>query len=182
VRVAAADVNGDGVADVITAAGPGGGPHVRVFDGAALQAGQVVELFGLFAYNPAFTGGVYIGAATGTACPPSMVRSGPTCIDKYEASVWETTDAAVIAKIKAGTVTLAELLQAAGAVQRGATSNNYDDGLGCPDTGNGCVNLYAVAVPDLVPGDRHRAERGEAVGDERGVAGGGAGDAGRGAV
>ncbi len=52
--------------DVITAPGPGGGPHIRVFDGAALQTGQVVELFGLFAYAPAFTGGVYIGAGTDT--------------------------------------------------------------------------------------------------------------------
>src|SRR4051812_45434871 len=34
VRVALADLNGDGTADVITAPGPGGGPHVKVFDGA----------------------------------------------------------------------------------------------------------------------------------------------------
>lgn len=41
-------------------------------------------------------------------CPPDSVRSGRTCIDTYEASVWGTTDAGVIAKIKDGTVTLAE--------------------------------------------------------------------------
>ena len=69
VRVSAADVNGDGVADVITAPGPGGGPHIRVFDGAALQAGQVVDVVGLFAYDPAFTGGVYIAAASPPPAP-----------------------------------------------------------------------------------------------------------------
>jgi hypothetical protein len=67
-------------------------------------------------------------------------------LNKYEASVWEATDAAVIAKIKAGTVTLAELQ--AGAVQRGVNSDDY--GQGCPDTGNGCVNLYASFSTDDV--------------------------------
>jgi hypothetical protein len=98
------------------------------------------------AYNPAFTGGVYIAAAT-AGCPSSMVSSGPICIDKYESSVWETTNAAVIRKIKAGTVTLGEL-QAAGAIQRGAANDDYGT---CPITGNGCVNAYAVSIPGVTP-------------------------------
>ena len=30
-------------------------------------------------------------------CPPDAVQSGNVCIDKYEASVWETTDAGLFA-------------------------------------------------------------------------------------
>jgi FG-GAP-like repeat/FG-GAP repeat len=57
VRVVVADVNGDGTQDVITGAGPGGGPHVRVFDGTTGQ-----EMFGFFAYDPNFPGGVNVAA------------------------------------------------------------------------------------------------------------------------
>jgi hypothetical protein len=57
VSVAVGDVNDDGHADIITGAGPGGGPHVRVFSG---DGGA--ELFGFFAYSPAFGGGVYVAA------------------------------------------------------------------------------------------------------------------------
>jgi uncharacterized protein YkwD len=57
VRVAAGDVTGDGRADVITAAGPGAGPHVKVFDGRTMQVA-----WSFFAYAPAFTGGVYVAA------------------------------------------------------------------------------------------------------------------------
>jgi hypothetical protein len=82
-------------------------------------------------------------------CPPDSVKVGPTCIDTYEASVWEVPagSLALIQKIQAGTVTLAELQ--AGAFQRGATSDDY--GAGCPDTGNGCVNLYAVSIAGVTP-------------------------------
>jgi hypothetical protein len=49
------DVNGDGVPDVLTGAGAGGGPHVRAFNGAT-----GAELIGVFAFTPAFTGGVFV--------------------------------------------------------------------------------------------------------------------------
>jgi hypothetical protein len=62
VRVAVGDVNGDGVSDVIVAAGPGGSPHVRVLDG--LTGAQLSGAIGSFdAYAHAFTGGVYVAAA-----------------------------------------------------------------------------------------------------------------------
>jgi hypothetical protein len=59
VRVAVADVNGDGVPDLITAPGPGGGPEVKVFDGSG--RGGILEDF--YAYDPHFTGGVFVAAA-----------------------------------------------------------------------------------------------------------------------
>lgn len=58
VYVAAGDVTGDGIADIITGAGAGGGPHVKVFDG---RTGAEVRSF--LAYDPAFIGGVRVGAA-----------------------------------------------------------------------------------------------------------------------
>lgn len=82
-------------------------------------------------------------------CPPDSVRSGSTCLDKYEASVWQIPpgNTAVIARIKNGTVTLAELTAAG--VQLGIASNDY--GAGCPNTGNGCTDFYAVSIPGVTP-------------------------------
>src|SRR5207248_577426 len=57
VNVATGDVTGDGTADIITAAGAGAGPHVKVFDGAT---GAEVRSF--FAYGPSFPGGVTVAA------------------------------------------------------------------------------------------------------------------------
>ncbi len=74
VNVALADVNADGVDDVIAAAGPGGGPHVKVFDGASVDrlfdptpptpkiAFPPTELFSFFAYDAGFSGGVSVAA------------------------------------------------------------------------------------------------------------------------
>lgn len=57
VRVAAGDVTGDGTDDIITGAGFGGGPHVKVFDGLT---GQEAESF--FAFDTGFTGGIFVAA------------------------------------------------------------------------------------------------------------------------
>src|SRR5262245_17691584 len=57
VRIASADVTGDSVADIITAAGPGGGPHVRVMSGATGK-----DSLNFMAYDPAFSGGVFVAA------------------------------------------------------------------------------------------------------------------------
>src|SRR5262249_20277188 len=55
VRVDVADVNKDGAADILTGAGPGGGPQVSVFDGTTLMM-----LDSLFGFIPSFSGGIFV--------------------------------------------------------------------------------------------------------------------------
>ena len=52
------DLDHDGTAEIITGAGVGGGPHVRVFDGQ----GNVKFTPGFFAFDQSFRGGVNIAA------------------------------------------------------------------------------------------------------------------------
>lgn len=68
VNVAAGDIDGDGKAEIITGAGPGGSPHVRVFkaDGTPLS--------GFFPYAKTFKGGVNV------AVKPADSFSGPARI------------------------------------------------------------------------------------------------------
>jgi hypothetical protein len=58
VTVRAGDIDGDGFADLVTGAGPGAGPHVQVFSGTDLTL-----LDSFFVFDPAFTGGVFVGVA-----------------------------------------------------------------------------------------------------------------------
>ena len=55
VQTAVADVNNDGISDLIVGAGPGGGPRVIVYNGAT---NFTTQLFDFFAFSTSFTGGV----------------------------------------------------------------------------------------------------------------------------
>src|SRR5262249_21919554 len=74
VRVAAGDVIGDNKPEIICGAGAGGGPNVTVFNAAD---GSILDSF--FAFNPRFTGGVYVAAGHANATSPAniVVGAGP---------------------------------------------------------------------------------------------------------
>ena len=76
VFVAAGDTDGDGLAEVVTGTGVGGGPDVRTFD---LARGQAVQATGFFAYAPTFTGGVQVAAGdvTGDGIAEIISGTGP---------------------------------------------------------------------------------------------------------
>ena len=74
VRVAAADLDGDGVAEIVAVAGPSGGPHVRVFSGSGANRGSV------FAFDPSYRGGAFLAASAGRifVAPDSVPTSAGT--------------------------------------------------------------------------------------------------------
>ncbi len=80
INVATADVTGDGVLDVIVGTGPGGGPHVKVFDGTKLSQGPDAALMASFyAFDLGFLGGVTVAAAdlNGDGRAEVIVGAGP---------------------------------------------------------------------------------------------------------
>jgi hypothetical protein len=108
---------------------------------------------GADAYNPA-----------NLTCSPDSVEVGTTCIDRYEASVWQiaVTETRLIRKVKKGTATLADLT-AVGAVQLGCTGSPYSHTAypaGFPETGSWTPvlgsnppspGIYAVSIPGVLP-------------------------------
>ncbi len=59
----AATTDANGQLFIVTGVGPGGGPHVKLFQVTNLVTGDVVQLgAGFFPYDPGFIGGVNVGA------------------------------------------------------------------------------------------------------------------------
>lgn len=77
IYVALGDVNGDGRDDIITGTGSGGGPRVRVLDGASLGATVLTEFM---AYEDSFRGGVLVAAGDtdGDGRDDVICGTGPT--------------------------------------------------------------------------------------------------------
>ena len=96
--------------------------------------------------------------ATGwSKCPPDMVAVGPTCVDKYEASVWRLPagNNRLANKVKKGMVTLGDL-QTGGAEQV-STSGSPDQPCDrpypatFPPSGEWSEPLYAISVAGVLP-------------------------------
>ncbi|MDO8435377.1 MAG: putative glycoside hydrolase [bacterium] len=74
VHFAVGDVTGDGTPEIVTGAGPGGGPHVRVFTLLGVPLGA-----GFMAYSPGFRGGVDVAIMdwNSDGTPDIITGAGP---------------------------------------------------------------------------------------------------------
>src|SRR5262249_15936363 len=95
-----------------------------------------------------------VAAPASALCPPDAVQVGPTCVDKYEESIWQIPAANIllIRKVQRGPAALGDVT-AAGATQLGcivgAGQTPYPASF--PVNGNWTAPVYAVSVPGVLP-------------------------------
>ncbi len=142
VRVAAGDVNGDGAADIVTGAGPGGGPNVAVFQ---MVDGQPHLLQSYFAFDPRLPVGIFVavGDVDGDGNADVIAGSGP--LSRRHTQVLSGPAVAVLSGADASL--LSRLLSFGppfmGAVRGAAMNAN--------PTGNGTASVIAVRGEGAAP-------------------------------
>lgn len=157
--VGSAFPNPDGTVGIgVTVLSPTGPPgSIQALLGAGASSGtwhDQVGNAGAFVFNPAASPQGAPRPLTG--CPPDSVRVGPTCIDKYEASVWYVPSVLtqLIQKIRSGAVTKADFEAdwVPAPVQVGLAEGDLA-AFGCTATGTdaGCMNIYVVSLAGVQP-------------------------------
>lgn len=99
VNVAAGDLDGDGKGEIITGAGPGGGPHIRIFDGY----GNPKITAGFFAFDKNLRNGVNVavGDLNGDRRDEIIAGSGPGT--KAQIKIFKS-DGELLAEINPGEI------------------------------------------------------------------------------
>lgn len=96
VSVASIDFNNDGILDIVTGAGPGGAPHVKIFDGAS---NTIISQW--YAYPLSFTGGVYVAAGDIGSDGTIEVVTGAGLGGAPVVAVWNPYNGALISQFYA---------------------------------------------------------------------------------
>jgi len=115
VTVAALDFNGDGTLDIVTGAGPGAAPHVKIFDG---RTNAVISQW--YAYPVSFTGGVFVAAGDIGNDGTIEVVTGAGPGGAPVVAVWDPNTGALLAQF------MAYAEDFTGGVRVGVSDGNFD--------------------------------------------------------
>jgi hypothetical protein len=88
VRVAVSDIDADGRSEIVAAAGPGGEPVVRIF---SVPDGREREIMRFYAYDRAFTGGVFVAGGARADGRGARVVTAPDHGTEAEVRVYEVS-------------------------------------------------------------------------------------------
>jgi RHS repeat-associated protein len=144
VRVAAGDVNGDGKADIITGAGPGGPPRVTVVDGVTHK-----ELDNFYAADWSFRGGVYVAAADLDSDGKADVITGAGSAGVGEIHTWSGPDLHPLGNVVTGFGSAGARVGAAVIGSPGQVDILAASGPGAPNTLNTYDGRLFTSVPTL---------------------------------